>query len=280
MTRRSPRRRGSRESGQSAVEFLLVAPLILVLMMGALQFALLYRAKLTMNLATFEAARAGAVDHASYASIEAGFSRSMAAFYVPAAGAEDFPVGDVLDRAEFVAAARGNLPWSESDPNQGGVPVCFERLNPPEEAFDAFVYEEADDDAPDELPNDNLMFRDQRISVASGELTIQDANLLQLRISYCHPMIVPIAGRLISSVLLFGDPALGGGDANAADELTDYLVPEEGAGASSFSGFRKACLEGELTEGASYGFPLVSESIVRMHSNPRRDEAFSDPDCT
>ena len=271
------KRSDARQAGQGSVEFLLVVPLVLVLMLGALQFSLLYRGKLTANLATFEAARSGAVNHASFESVRNGFSRSIAALYVNAgqlapalASGSTFEqlIGDGtgVSRAELVDEGRNRVPWGDLSSGagiNGSSFICAERLNPPEEAFGAFGGES------DGIPNDNLIFRNPpAIAVSAppagpdgvvppaGELTLQDANLLHIRITYCHPMIVPVASTLIKNVMLFVD-----GDPTAGENPT--------------SSFRRRCLQAqELGLDLYPRFPLTTESIVRMQSNAVVDPEF------
>ena len=224
-----------RQSGQSAQEFVVVVPLVLVLLLGGLQVAILYRARLTLNLATFEAARRGAVSNATWEAANFGFARSMSALYVPGAEGDeilaDGAVDAALDRGLLLSESRAALPWWELEPGDPSSPVCIERVNPANEAIETFAYTGTPDGAPREIPNDNLMFRSRSVPVGDGSLSVQDLNLLHLRISYCHPMIVPIAGRLISSVRLFGvEPAGTQGDENGLNDLTSYLTPEESAG--------------------------------------------------
>ena len=68
-------------SGQSMVEFIIVTPVILLLLFGGLQFALIYHAKTALNYATFEAARFGAVSNARMSEMENAFTRGMAAIH-------------------------------------------------------------------------------------------------------------------------------------------------------------------------------------------------------
>lgn len=49
----------ARQHGQAAVEFIVIAPLLLFFCLGILQFALLYQAKATLDYATLQAAREG-----------------------------------------------------------------------------------------------------------------------------------------------------------------------------------------------------------------------------
>ena len=62
---RAPRgktpRAAARIRGQAMVEFICVLVPLLLLILGAIQFALIYQAKITLNYAAFEAARAGSL---------------------------------------------------------------------------------------------------------------------------------------------------------------------------------------------------------------------------
>ena len=52
------------QTGAVLIEFWLVAPVLLLVGLGTVQIGLIYHAKNTLNYATFEAARVGAVNHA------------------------------------------------------------------------------------------------------------------------------------------------------------------------------------------------------------------------
>ena len=66
-------------------------------------------------------------------------------------------------------------------------------LNPTPEAMDAFV---PLSEMMNEIPNDHLMYR-----VANGGgMSIQDANLLKIRVTYCVKLVVPFVDRIIYGV--------------------------------------------------------------------------------
>ena len=56
------------------VEYLIIFPALLLLILGAIQFALIYQAKFTLNYATFMAARQGALKNAKMTSIKDGLA--------------------------------------------------------------------------------------------------------------------------------------------------------------------------------------------------------------
>lgn len=165
-----------RQRGQSMTEFIIVWPVLVLLVFGTLQLILIYLAKSTLNYATFEATRAGTLNQARREEVDLGFIRGMAPMYTT-------HIRSVNDAREKI----------EEEINDGNV--CIERINPTSSAFDEFA------DADNQIPNDNLMFRDP--AVQSGT-TIQEANLLKIRVTYCYELIVPIINRLIPQLMEAG----------------------------------------------------------------------------
>ena len=64
------------------VEFLIIFPTLLLLVLGSFQFALIYQAKLTLNHATFMAARQGALKNGKMLSIKDGLAAGMTPLFV------------------------------------------------------------------------------------------------------------------------------------------------------------------------------------------------------
>ena len=50
------------EAGQATIEYLYVLPILLILLLGSLQFIFIYEAKQTLNYATFNGTRNGALN--------------------------------------------------------------------------------------------------------------------------------------------------------------------------------------------------------------------------
>ena len=69
------------ETAQAMVEFVIIIPVMLMLILGIIQFALIYKAKITLNYATFQTVRAGTLNHASSSSMEKAFTSNMAPLY-------------------------------------------------------------------------------------------------------------------------------------------------------------------------------------------------------
>ena len=55
----------SAQLGQAMLEFLIVAPVFILIIFGAMQTALIFSAKTSLNYAVFQAARVGAVNNAT-----------------------------------------------------------------------------------------------------------------------------------------------------------------------------------------------------------------------
>ena len=69
------------ETAQAMVEFVVWIPLLLIIIGGIFQFALIYKAKITLNYATFQAVRTGTINNASLSKMETSFASNMAPLY-------------------------------------------------------------------------------------------------------------------------------------------------------------------------------------------------------
>lgn len=216
-----------REKGQSATEFIIVAPVIIMLIFGSFQFALLYRAKITLNYATFQAARAGALNNANRIMMENSLARHLAPLYT---------------RSTTIGNNEGEIMWARDRVRQEIIDgfVWVNVLNPDAAAFGSSLALDIDGDKV--IPNDNLMYRSQ---LTTSGLTIQDANLLQIRVSYCQPMIVPYIDRLLAILMTQANNATTCPECRGAFTATDT--------------FERSCFNNRR-------FPIHAHSIVRMQS--------------
>ncbi|MHB8789819.1 MAG: TadE family protein [Desulfobulbaceae bacterium] len=177
----------SSEAGQSMAEFLVILPVMLLLIFGAIQFALIFHAKITLNYAAFEGVRAGTLNNGRFDAVKEGFARGLAPLY-SYFDPDDETDGAPLNQVAAFQAARDRIFREFDDPEHL---VRIERLNPTEETFKVF--------APDgTIPNDNLRFRSASSQNKAG-VSIQGANLLHLRFTYCYPLYVPFVNRLIGA---------------------------------------------------------------------------------
>lgn len=180
--RRAPR---ARAAGQSATEFLVVFPALVLLVFGIIQLALLYQGRATLNYATMLAARAGALHNGDPGEMRNALARGLAPLFAGEASAAGYAKAYLKATEETSALA--NL-------------TTIEVLNPTKAALDDFGRARLDGVSGKELPSDTLNYR----STAAGstsKISVQDANLLHVRVTYCYRLIVPIIDRMLHSAL-------------------------------------------------------------------------------
>lgn len=188
------------QRGQSMSEFIVVVPVLLLLVFGAMQFGLLYQAKATLNLAAFEAARAGALNRGRMDAMVAGLANGLRPLFTYGTGRGPVIDGFLAAKAEAAEFARITV------------------TNPDKVALN---YWNGD------IPNDNLVHSRDK---TKGGLTIQDANLLKIHVTYCYPLKVAFINRTIVTLV--------------------------GIGAS---GFEKKCFDQQR-------LPISAQGIVRMQT--------------
>jgi hypothetical protein len=180
MKARQHDRAHRRSSGQAMVEYIILFPVLLLLVLGTIQIALIYQAKFTLNYATFMGARQGALKNAKMTAIKDGVAAGMTPLFMRWDGTGN-PGLVSLSKARVIAAIEVFNPMTST----------VEIINPTKKAFDDLAAGAA------ELPNDNLMYR----SGLGDGMSIQDANLLKIRVTYCVKLVVPFANRLIYSMV-------------------------------------------------------------------------------
>ena len=169
-----------RDSGQAIVEYIILFPVLLLLVLGTIQIALIYQAKFTLNYAAFMGARQGALKNAKMTPIKDGIASGMTPLFMRWDGTGTPGLGS-LTKARIIATIEIFNPLTAN----------VEIINPTKKAFDDLANGAA------ELPNDNLMYR----SGTGDGMSIQDANLLKIRVTYCVKLIVPFANRVIYSMV-------------------------------------------------------------------------------
>ena len=190
-------RSGSRSRGISMVESLIALPLLFIVGLGAVQFALVMHGRQALNFALIEAARAGSVGHAEANAIRSGLSRGLVPWL--------YGANDLGEYALNLARAAVHIRQGEAI---GWINVV--QLSPTNASFDDWAEPARDANGGlladvREIPNDNLVARAEAsgapaVGAASGQ-TLADANLLRLRLDYGVPLVVPVVGRLISSAV-------------------------------------------------------------------------------
>jgi hypothetical protein len=166
------------QRGQSMSEFVIVLPVLLLLALGAIQFGLLYHAKATLNLAAFEAARAGALNQGKAGAMQLGLANGLRPLFTFNTDHGQVIAGFDSAKTEVAAYARIDV------------------VNPTD---DALRYWKGS------IPNDNLAYSKE---VAPSGLTIQDANLLKILVTYCYPLQVPFINRTIVALVSGGASGL------------------------------------------------------------------------
>ncbi len=182
-------------------EFIVVMPVLLLLLLGAIQFGLLYHAKGTLNLAAFQAARAGALNQGKMDAMTLGLANGLRPLFTHSTAHGQVVSG--LDTAKYEVGHYSRI----------------DVVNPTADALNYWN---------NRIPNGNLAYSTK---VGPGGLTLQDANILKIKVTYCYPMQVPFINRTIVALV--------------------------GGGAT---GLEKTCYDDKR-------LPLVAQGIIRMQSD-------------
>lgn len=196
MARRGPdrtvlRRHRLRSCGAATVEFVIVSLFALLpMLLGTLQVALLLVANHHVDFAAFSAARRGAVSNGALGAMRSEFTKALVPLFVAS--------GNSLDRDNVtshvaVAYAKAAL--------DVGLYARLSLLSPGREAQEDFAI---DRDGRRIIPNDSLNVRKTTLGRASGQ-SLQDANLLKIEVTYCHPLIVPFAREFLIAAVRMVD---------------------------------------------------------------------------
>jgi Pretoxin HINT domain/TadE-like protein/Restriction endonuclease fold toxin 5 len=169
-----------RQRGAAIVEAVIALPVLLVVVLAAIQFGLIYQAKATLNHASLQAARAGAVNGADPDAIRRGLASGLTPLYSP-----DSSLSGVASAVARLEAALHR-------------DARIRILNPTREAFADFG---TDVDGGREIPNDRLHARSTAIGAQSG-VNIQDANLLRVEVTYGFELEVPLVNGFLARTLL------------------------------------------------------------------------------
>ncbi|MDO4904518.1 MAG: TadE/TadG family type IV pilus assembly protein [Lautropia sp.] len=200
--------RGLPQAGVSSVELLIALPVLLLMLLGIIQFVLIFHARHSLEYALTEAARRGAVEHAAPAAIQRGLAVGMAPWLY---GASDW-------HSKMLGEARALLHVKEGL-SMGWLQMV--QRSPTLESFQDWAEPARDHMGEriantDEIPNDNLDNRRLRMLPKSGVAgrvggepvgqrsgqTLADANLLRLEMDYGVRVSVPIVGTALLKTLI------------------------------------------------------------------------------
>ncbi|MET0534243.1 MAG: TadE/TadG family type IV pilus assembly protein [Steroidobacter sp.] len=174
------------QRGAAIAETLIVMPVLVMVIMGAIQVAMIYEAKATLNHATLQAARAGAVNNADLNSIRAGLARGLLPLYSP--------------NSSLAGLSRTLATEVLPDVATSSIRI----LNPTREAFTDFGVNVR---GVREIPNDRLYLRPTTLG-GQSRVTIQDANILRVQVRYGYELKVPVVRWVFRAALRITRPGL------------------------------------------------------------------------
>jgi Flp pilus assembly protein TadG len=180
-----------RQSGSAMIEFVVVGPLLVLLGTTVLQYALMFNAKNMVNHASFMAAREGAVANANPTSVRQAYARALVPLY-----------GGGRTASEIAAAL------TRATADTTGVNSRIELLNPTTEAFARYGNDPAlmaKYGGRRAIPNSHLGLRLTTVDPTSG-VSVQDANLIKLRITHGYELRVPLASTVMQFMMRWNDP--------------------------------------------------------------------------
>ncbi len=205
------------------VEFAIISPLAIMFVLGIIQLGLMYTAKEVVNQAAFLGARAGAVQHAQIDKIKDAVTVGLIPFY------QDTTTSSAFAR---LLAAKNAAQSATRCSDLGPCPLAIEVLNPTPQAFEAFGITSKAVPNQTFIPNDNLEYRQG----TAGGLSIQDANVLKIKVTYGYELKVPLMKTVIKAIMCGFDSGIDAfgrgkttvldtGDNNCADYYSQGLVP-------------------------------------------------------
>ena len=295
----------TRQSAQAMVEFVIILPVMLMLILAIVQFGLIYRAKVTLNYATFQAVRAGTINNASMSEMELSFASNMAPMYTSSYLSMDsggncvssFSVSDSARQARVgtqkitqgAAGLRGVLDANINNFDSNTV-ICGRRvvqqqfadgfaqisvINPNAASFSNFGvsgYHDVDGNGTmrtvTQIPNDNLMYRDpQVVASGGGGQSIQDANLLKIHVGYCYELVIPFINRMIWAMQRYGPGNAPPAEVNRGQYWRDPNATPPGFFGPPSDPFSQSCITTAGNNGRR-SITLYSQAIMRMQSAP------------
>ena len=176
-----------RARGSAMIEFVVVGPIITLLGLGILQYCLMFFAKSQFDHAAFMAARAGSVAHAAIAAIRLAYQKALVPLYGGGQNSAELDQAYARVRADVTPQT-----------------VCIQVLNPSRESYEDFATDAVLNAhyRVRAIPNTGLALRsDLDVVGARSRQTLQDANLLKLRIIHGYLPKVWLIGSLYNSFL-------------------------------------------------------------------------------
>jgi hypothetical protein len=194
------------------VEFIIVTPFALLMVLAIIQLGFMYAAKSIVNEAAFVAARAGAVHNAQTRYMTPTLTQALIPFYINSLDNNPVPVR--------IANAVGSATQDLSNPLNLDISV----ISPSPESFEDWGL--SDGNNPKYIPNDNLEYRDYTRGNKSGQ-SIQDANVLRIKVTYAYQLKVPMIPSVLRATLCAFDSgfnATGRGGTAVASEASNCAL--------------------------------------------------------
>ena len=284
------------QRGVSMIETLIALPILLIVGLGALQFALILQARHALNFALIEAARAGSVEHADPTAIRTGMARGLLPWLYGAQEPSEYLQNLMRTEVHFL---EGELQGWVMLSQQSPTPESFDDWSEPARNANGELLEGVR-----EIPHDNLGSRSIRMQPASGVAglrgqepigqvsgqTLNDANLLRLRLDYGVPLVVPVVGRLMAWTLRVWDgcealQTASSNRSNSSNPPTQTLgavrLPIQGQ--ATIGRLWPCAFYGQNTSSGSFAgsssaaprIPLRVVATVRMQSPARQAPGFA-----
>lgn len=170
------------DSGQSMVETIYALPLIGGILLATLQIGLIYWAKSTLDYAAFQAARTGSLHHADTDAMKEEMVRALTPLFTVDT------VGQTLGNDTIA----GYNVVDSTERKEIDIAI----INPTSAAFEGlakYVTYPGGGRTTREIPNTSLIYRNE----SGGGMSIQDANLLKIKVTYNFRLIVPFVNTII-----------------------------------------------------------------------------------
>lgn len=185
----------TQQNGAATVEFQIVALFaMLPLCLGMLQLALLMSENHHIDFAAFAAARSAAMAHGNLGEARRAFAQAAVPLMIRAP--------DELDRSNVTGRVAEAYVEALADVT---LQASFHVVSPDPDAQRDFAIRRGEDRV---IPNDGLEYRSSAPGARSG-LTLQQANVLRLEVTWCRPLIVPFIRELLIGFLRTVDLAAG-----------------------------------------------------------------------
>jgi len=188
-------RRPARQTGATMVELILLRPFAIILVMAIIQLGLMFTAKEVINEGAFLAAREGSVQNAQVSKMTGVMVKALVPFYQDTTNSNDLTrLGTAYLNAQLdttcipLVQCFLEVKVLNPDPASGVFDDFGVTGNP---AWPNQVY----------IPNDNLEYRPHNVKGPSSGMSIQDANALQIKVTYGYELKVPLMKTLFKAIM-------------------------------------------------------------------------------